>query len=71
MDDLTLLVIWIAFAIICYAIAKSKGRNEWIAFGVGLLFGVFAVAFYLIARGSKEYELKKAEETVKQLKGTK
>lgn len=68
MNDLTLVIVWVAFAIICYAVAKSKGRNEAIAFGVGILLGVFALIYYLIAKGSQDYEIKKAEEKLRKLK---
>lgn len=53
------LVIWVGFAFACYGIAQNKERNPYIAFGWGLLFGLFTLLYYLIAPGSKEYELKR------------
>ena len=64
-----LVVIWIAFAILCYAVAEKKGRNKLIAFGLGILFGIFSLIYYLIAKGSDEYELKEAEKKIAKLKG--
>lgn len=52
---------WIAFAVICYALAKKKGKDEFIALGMGIIFGLFALLYYLFCKGSKEYEVKKAE----------
>lgn len=68
MSDLTTVVIWLAFALICYAIAEQKGKNKVVAVALGLLFGFFAVIGYLLAKGSKEYQLKKAEEKISKLK---
>lgn len=63
--EVALLACWIAFALICYALAKKKGLNEIIAVAMGLLFGLFAVIYYLIAKGSKEYQVSKAKEMIK------
>ena len=60
--DASLIVCWIAAAIICFAIAKEKGKNVYVAVALGLLFGFFAVLGYALARGSKEYQIKKAKE---------
>jgi len=61
---MTELVIWIACALICYTIAKNKGRDPILAFALGLLFGVIAVVIYLLIKGSPEYELEKAQKKV-------
>lgn len=67
MENVALLIVWIAFALICYALAKKKGKNEIIAIAMGLLFGLFAVIYYILTKGSKEYQVQKAKETVKKL----
>lgn len=61
MENLGMLVMWIAFALICYAIAKEKGKNIYVAIALGLMFGLFAVIGYLLARGSNEYQWKKLQ----------
>jgi steroid 5-alpha reductase family enzyme len=58
--DYSTLVCWIAFAIICYVIAKTKGRNPYLAIAWGLLGGLIAVIVYLCIKGSPQYELEKA-----------
>jgi hypothetical protein len=68
MDEITTLAIWLGFALICYGVALKKGRNEWIALGMGLLLGAISLIYYLVARGSKEYELEKAEDKLRKAK---
>ena len=63
-----MVVMWIAMALICYAIADKKGKDRVVAVALGLMFGFFAVIGYLLARGSKEYQTKKAEEKLINLK---
>jgi len=66
--DITILIIWFACGLICYSLAKEKGKNELIAFALGLLFGFFAVVYYLLSKGSPEYQVRKAKETIKKHK---
>lgn len=47
------IIIWIACAVWCYALAKKYNRNEVVASILGLLFGVFSVIGYYIA-GQKQ-----------------
>ena len=68
MEDITMIIIWITFAILCYAVAEKKGRNKLIAFGLGIFFGIFALIYYVVAKGSDEYELKEAEKKIAKLK---
>ena len=63
----TTLVIWIASAIICYALSKDKEKNVYIAIAMGLLFGIFAVIYYLLAKGSRTYEIKRLKTKLEQL----
>ncbi len=65
---MSIIVIWLASAAISFGIARSKGKNEWIVLGIGLLFGFFAVIGYMLAKGSKSYQLKQTEEKLKDLK---
>lgn len=67
-NSITFLVIWVASGLITYVIAQNKGRNPILALAFGLLFGFIAVVYYLIAKGSKEYELKKTEKKLAKLK---
>jgi len=41
-----MLIIWILLAWWSATIAKKKGRKAWFGFGVGLIFGIFAVIYY-------------------------
>ncbi len=68
MNEISAICVWIAMAILCWAVAKNKGRDEWIAFAVGLLFGIFALIYYLVARGSIDYEKKKLAKREKMIK---
>ena len=68
MEDITMIIIWIAFAILCYAVAEKKGRNKLIGFAMGLLLGIFSLIYYVVAKGSDEYELEKAEKKLAKLK---
>ena len=63
-----IVAIWVAIGAICYGLAVKKGKNPFIALGLGVIFGIFALAYYLLCKGSKEYELKKAEKKVKEAK---
>jgi steroid 5-alpha reductase family enzyme len=67
MDSITTLVVWVASALICYAIAEKKGKNKIVAIAMGLCFSLFAVLGYLLAKGSKEYQLQKAQERIDNL----
>jgi|GEM_PF-1237475 len=62
------IIVWLACGLICYGLAKEKGKNELIAFGVGVLFGFFAIIYYLLSKGSPEYQLRRAKETIKKYK---
>ena len=43
------IILWIIFALVCYKLAKDKGRDRFWAVIMGLLFGIFAVLYYVIA----------------------
>lgn len=62
------LVIWLACGLICYALAKGKGKNEWIALGVGVLFSFFAVIYYVLCGESPEHKVRKAKEIIQRYK---
>ena len=47
-------VIVVAMALICWGLARKKKMNELIAIGVGLLFGLIGVIYYLLAKGNKK-----------------
>jgi len=49
----------IIFAVICYFMAKSRGRSPALGAILGALFGIFAVIGYAIAGKT---QIKKAEE---------
>ncbi len=55
-------VIW---ALICYKIAENRGRSKWLAFGLGFLFGFFALIGYLIAGESKERKAETIAQAIK------
>lgn len=42
------IIFWLLFGGCCYAIAKSKNRNEWVALTCGILFGIFALIYYIV-----------------------
>lgn len=46
-------IIWIACAIWCYALAQKQGRNPLIGGALGLLLGFIAVIGYYIAGNKK------------------
>ena len=62
------IITWIACALICFAIAKEKEKNVYVAIAMGLLFGFLAVLGYVLAKGSKEYQVRKAKEKLLKLK---
>lgn len=62
--NLTILVIWIAAALLSYAVARNKGRDPVVAIAMGLLLGFLALIYYMLAKGSKEYEVKRAKELI-------
>jgi len=49
MEYLFIIGCWILWPILCYNIAKDKGKNTSNAVAGGLIFGVFAVIYYLLA----------------------
>lgn len=48
------LVMWIAFSLLCMYLAEQRGRDKTLGFLAGLLFGVFAIIYYLCAGDSQE-----------------
>ena len=42
------MILWLIFGAVCYLLAKKKGRNKIIGFFAGILFGFFALIYYLI-----------------------
>jgi hypothetical protein len=64
----TAIVSWVILGLLCMALAKKKGKEPIMALAMGLLFGIFAVVYYLVAHGSREYELKKAKEKLEKAK---
>ena len=42
------IIFWALFGGCCYAIAKNKNRNEWVALTCGILFGIFALIYYIV-----------------------
>ena len=48
------IIFWLLFGGCCFAIAKNKNRNEWVALGCGVLFGVFALIYYIVVDKKKE-----------------
>ena len=53
MEIVTILV-WVICALICYKLAEKQGRNVWIGAVLGVLFGIFAIAGYLIIGDKKK-----------------
>lgn len=68
MGEIETIVVWIGFALICYALAEKKGKNKVVALGVGLLTGLIGVIYYLLANGSREYQIKQAEDKLRKLR---
>jgi len=46
--DILLVVVWILWPIICYHLAEEKGKHTGLAIFGGLVFGAFAVVYYLL-----------------------
>lgn len=65
---LVTLAFWIAAALLSYAVARNKGRDPIVAIAMSLIFGFLALIYYLLARGSKEYEVRRAKEIVRRSK---
>lgn len=42
-----IIIIWVLFGGVCYLLAKEKNRNEWLAAFMGVLFGIFALIYYI------------------------
>lgn len=68
MDDFTGVAVWVACAFICFAIAKKKEKDTMVAVAMGLMFGFLAVIGYALAKGSKEYQIRKATEKLNRVK---
>lgn len=50
MEDLLSVVVigfWIAWPVMCYNLARRKGRSPGLAIVAGIAFGLFAVLYYL------------------------
>jgi len=58
----------IAIAILCYVMAEHRGREKWLGFASGLLFGLFTVIYYWIVGDTRELRIQKAKELVKLIK---
>lgn len=43
-----MIIIWLLFGVVCYALAKEKNRNTVVAAIMGALFGIFALIYYLV-----------------------
>lgn len=48
MDELIWIAVWVGIGFVCYGIAKNKNRNEYVAFGVGVLTGIIGLIIYLL-----------------------
>ena len=64
--SLIFLIVWVVvaivqlfFAIVCFKIAKRKGKNTAVAFFLGLFLNIFALVYYLIAEESESQEATK------------
>ena len=51
---ITAIIIWLIFGVICYLLAKKKGRNEKVGLFVGTVFGIFALIYYLLVGRAKK-----------------
>jgi len=56
MNNLFLIVIYLLEGYWCYKIAESKGRDKWLAFFLGVMFGLFAVIGYALVSKTPEKE---------------
>jgi hypothetical protein len=45
---MAIIILWLIFGAICYLLAERKGRNKITGFLAGILFGVFALIYYLV-----------------------
>ena len=45
-----MLVIWVISGGICYSLAKGKEKNQGLAFGMGFLFGFWAILYYAFCK---------------------
>jgi len=59
MDSPSLIIVWIAFTIICYVMAENRGRNKLLGIAGGLLFGIFAIIYYWIVGDTPQKRLDK------------
>lgn len=59
---MTYLLFWLLSALICMSLAKTRGRSEAVGFLCGLIFGIFAIMYYLIAGDTVEQRVKKEED---------
>jgi hypothetical protein len=58
------IIFWtaIVWAVICYNMAKLRGRNAWAGFFCGLLFGFLGVAYYAVAGDTVKERIFQEEE---------
>jgi hypothetical protein len=61
MESVKVFTIYLGFGLICYVMAKNRGRNEILGAAAGLLAGLIAVIYYWIVGDTKELRFKKAE----------
>jgi cytochrome bd-type quinol oxidase subunit 1 len=58
-------IIW---AVVCYYMARRRGRDVYYALSAGLVFGIFAILYYFIVGDSKALRSQKSLEKPKKQK---
>jgi hypothetical protein len=64
-DTFSWVLIQIGLAFITMAVAEKRGRDKFLALGLGFLFGLFAMIGYLIAGNTKEKKIEIAKTLLK------
>jgi formate hydrogenlyase subunit 3/multisubunit Na+/H+ antiporter MnhD subunit len=62
------IIIALLCALICFYMAKGRGRSPWLGAVAGFFFGIFAMIYYLGAGDTREKKEEREIESLKRLK---
>ena len=66
--EIFILLIWLAFGMIGFNMAEKRGREKWLGFLSGLLFGVISFIYYAMAGDTEEKKRERLKEVIKEVK---
>ena len=62
--ELVMLICWVLMGIIGLKMAEKRGREKWLGFVAGMLFGVFAFIYYAVAGETEEKKQERIKEAI-------